>query len=149
MGERILGLNQSTNNEVVLGELGWWKMKARRDMLRLRYWRKLILMKRERLPRKVYEWELKKKIKKKKWTSYTKKILDELGMGEYWEKQEVKEKKDEWNRLIEERIQEREQKLWWMTVNRKSKLRTYRKVKKVLTFEDYLKSNDEKGRRLP
>ncbi len=66
MGKRILGLNQSTHNEVVLGELGWWKMKARRDMLRLRYWRKLILMKKERLPRKVYEWELKNKTKKKK-----------------------------------------------------------------------------------
>ena len=148
MGKRILGLNQSTNNEVVLGEIGWWKMKARRDMLRLRYWRKIILMKRERLPRKVYEWEIKRKANKKNWTSYTKKILGELGLGEYWKKQEVKEKKDEWNRLIEERIQEREQKQWWKIVNERPKLRTYRKVKNVLAFEDYLKINDEKGRRL-
>ncbi len=69
-------------------------------------------------------------------------------MREYWEKQEVKEKKDEWNRLIEERIQDREQKLWWKTVNERPKLRTYRKVKTILTFEDYLNNNDEKGRRL-
>ncbi len=60
----------------------------------------------------------------------------------------MKEKKDEWNRLIEERIQNREQKLWWKTVNERPKLRTYRKVKTILTFEDYLKNNDEKGRRL-
>ena len=33
-------------------------------------------------------------------------------------------------------------------MNERPKLRTYRKVKKKLIFEDYLKSNDEKGRRL-
>merc|ERR1712083_1079272 len=47
MGKRILRLKVSTNNEVVLGELGWWKMKARRDMIRLRYWRKLVNMGKE------------------------------------------------------------------------------------------------------
>ena len=37
MGTRILGLEQSTSNEVILGEMGWWTMQARRVMLRLRY----------------------------------------------------------------------------------------------------------------
>ena len=37
MGRRILGLKRSTNNEVVYGELGWWPLRARRDLLRLRY----------------------------------------------------------------------------------------------------------------
>ena len=50
-------MNEKTANEVVLGELGWWPMKARRDMIRLRYWRKLLKMSIERLPKVIYEWE--------------------------------------------------------------------------------------------
>ena len=69
MGKRILGLKESTNNEVVLGELGWWKMKTRRDMIRLRYWRKLINMGKERLPRVAYEEKLRKG-----WENWTKHI---------------------------------------------------------------------------
>ena len=43
------------NNEVIQGEMGWWTMKARRDELRLRYWRKIVNMTPERIPRIVYE----------------------------------------------------------------------------------------------
>ena len=59
MGKRILGLKESTTNEAVRGEMGWWSMKARRDMMRLRYWRKILKMGQERLTKKVYEWELR------------------------------------------------------------------------------------------
>ena len=45
MGKRITGLTMKTANDVVLGELGWVPLKARRDMLRLRYWRKILHMK--------------------------------------------------------------------------------------------------------
>ena len=57
MGKRILKVNEKTANGVVLGELGWWPLKARRDMIRLRYWRKLLIMSTERLPKLIYEWE--------------------------------------------------------------------------------------------
>jgi hypothetical protein len=59
MGKRILGLKESPTNEAVRGELGWWSLKARRDMMRLRFWRKILKMGQERLPKKVYEWELR------------------------------------------------------------------------------------------
>ena len=39
MGKCILGVRQSTVNEVVQGELGWWSMEGRRQLLRLKYWR--------------------------------------------------------------------------------------------------------------
>ena len=61
MAKRILGLKESTNNEVVLGELGWWKLKSRRDMIILRYSRRLINMKEDILPKRVYEWELRRR----------------------------------------------------------------------------------------
>ena len=147
MGKRILGLKESTNNEVVLGELGWWRMKTRRDMLRLRYWRRVINMKKERLPRIVYEWELRRRKGRRSWIKYTKKLLLELGLGKYWEEQAVKESKGEWGELISKKIHEREQKEWWRAVVERPKLRTYRLVKKKLEFEHYLAIEDEGGRK--
>ena len=38
MGKRILNVSDYTANEVVMGELGWLSLKARRDMLRLFFW---------------------------------------------------------------------------------------------------------------
>ena len=147
IGKRILGMEQSTCNEVILGELGWWTMKARRDMLRLRYWRKLLCMDRRRLPRKVYDWEMGRPYRKS-WCAYTEKILLELGLGEKWKTQTVNEDANVWNNLLKEKLQLREQERWWKKVNEKPKLRTYRLVKTKLAFEDYLKSDDLKGRRL-
>jgi hypothetical protein len=48
----ILGMRNSTVDEVVMGELGWWTMKARRDLLRLLYWREIVSRK------KGLRWEV-------------------------------------------------------------------------------------------
>ena len=84
-------------------------MKARRDMMRLRYWRNLINMGQERLPKKVYDWELRKG-RKGSWVRYTKELLMELGLGEYWMRQEAEKNKTKWNDIIQTRIHVREQK---------------------------------------
>ena len=82
-----------TNNEVVRGELGWETLKARRDELRLRYWRRLTEMTPERIPKILYE-ESRKRMESEiqedasltaTWCSYTKDLLEELKLGEYWE----------------------------------------------------------------
>ena len=54
MGKRILGCREKTADDVVRGELGWWKMRGRRDMLRLRYWGKIMKMRSDRWVRKIY-----------------------------------------------------------------------------------------------
>src|SRR4051812_3107912 len=41
MGKRILRCGSRTTDEVVRGELGWERQKARRDEMRLRYWAKI------------------------------------------------------------------------------------------------------------
>merc|ERR1712228_189669 len=79
MGKRILGLKESTTNEAVRGEMGWWSMKARRDMMRLRYWRKILKMGQERLTKKVYEWELRLGVEGS-WKEYTRELLETLGL---------------------------------------------------------------------
>ena len=147
MAKRILGLRESTNNEVALGELGWWKLKARRDMLRLRYWGRLIKMKQGKLPRKVYEWELRRQKGKRSWTMYTKRLLLDLGMEEYWKEQRVKETRGEWGELVSKKIHEREQREWRLALYKSPKLRTYRLVKKNLEHESYLDIEDEAGRK--
>ena len=40
--------------EVVRGELGWERQKARRDEMRLRLWAKLVRMPETRIAKKVY-----------------------------------------------------------------------------------------------
>jgi hypothetical protein len=55
VAKRILRCSRYTTNEAVLGELGWWSLKARRDELRLRYWIRLQMMKADRLPRLLCE----------------------------------------------------------------------------------------------
>ena len=104
-------------------------------------------MDKQRLPRRVYDWELDSDTKRS-WTDYTEKILKELGLGRFWETQQVEESKDEWNKLIEKRIQTREQDKWWKAVRESPKLRTYRLVKTKLQFEEYLNNDDQKGRRI-
>jgi len=41
VGRLILGVPARTANEVVLGDLGWWELKARRDKARLKLFKKL------------------------------------------------------------------------------------------------------------
>ena len=67
MAKRILGMNEKTSNEAVLGDLGWWPLKDRRDMIRLRYWQSLLSMNENRLPRLIYEWQKKQKDTKDSW----------------------------------------------------------------------------------
>ena len=146
MGRRILGVKTFTNNEAVLGDLGWWRMKARRDLLKLKYWWKLLKMKSDRLPRKVYVWDSSRKVKRS-WSASIEVLLQHLGLQEFWVSQEIAMEIKEWELLVRSKIQEREQKLWWQGVQESKKLRTYRLVKKELKLEGYLENKDEKGRR--
>ena len=41
VGKLILGAPTRTANEVVLGDLGWWELKARRDKARLKFFKKI------------------------------------------------------------------------------------------------------------
>ena len=84
MAKRILGMNEKTSNEAVLGDLGWWPLKARRDMIRLRYWQTILSMKEKRLPRLIYDWQKEQKYHNDSWLLYTKKLLMELDLQDYW-----------------------------------------------------------------
>ena len=42
VGKMILEVSARTANEVVLGDLGWWELKARRDKARVKFLKKLL-----------------------------------------------------------------------------------------------------------
>jgi hypothetical protein len=117
--------------------------------MRLRYWMRLIEMKDERIPKIVYQ-ESKRRMEEEgeeeldTWCRYTKDLLQELGLGEYW----VSEKlgpAEEWFSLIRNRIHEREEKQWQEEMKQKTKLRTYRKIKHRLEREAYLETRNKRG----
>ena len=53
--ERNGRCNNKAANAAVRGELGWWRMGARRDYLKLKYWLKILFMSDTRLVKKVYQ----------------------------------------------------------------------------------------------
>ena len=146
MGRRILGLRENANNEVIYGELGWWTLRTRRDLLRLRYWKKLLSMKDSRLTKMVYQWERKQDVPNS-WAASTKKLLCELDLAEYWEHQDTEVLPPEWNSIIWGKLQSWEESKWKESIDSKPRLRTYRQFKQKLAFEEYLNAADQKGRR--
>ena len=82
------------------------------------------------------------------WTTQTKGIMEQLGLIEEWRRQETGGTKEEWERLLNKRIQEHEQKRWEGEARGKTKLRTYIRMKKKLKQEEFIEDEDSKGRRL-
>jgi len=81
MARMILKCSPKMTNEAVLGELGWWTLKGRRDLLRLKYYGKIVRMGEDRLVKQVYG-ESRKRLeegKQSKWCADTKAILHWLG----------------------------------------------------------------------
>ena len=54
VGRRLLGVSNKMTNAVVRGELGWWSMRAQRDMKLLLYWARLVRLDDSRLAKQVY-----------------------------------------------------------------------------------------------
>ena len=87
MGKMILRCSSKVANEVVLRELGWWSLKARRDSLRLKFWGKIVpRMSSSRLVKHVYSVSRARyEAGKSKWCKYTHELLKALGMNDVWQ----------------------------------------------------------------
>jgi Reverse transcriptase (RNA-dependent DNA polymerase) len=150
MGKRILRCGSRTSDEVVRGELGWERQRARRDEMRLRYWAKIVRMTDDRIAKIIYrtsknrlERQQAKQqsgeevIMTKTWCKYTKHLLQQLQLEDVWETEQVGTEA-EWNELVRERIHHREQIKWRTHCLMKPKLRTYVTLKKELKTEPFL-----------
>ena len=115
----ILKLKGNTNLTFMQGELNWLTLKGRRDMLRLRYWRKIISMKKNRLTKIAYSEEIKKE-RKISWAKQTKKILKMYGLEKYWKNQLPPIRESNWNKIVESSIKKKEEQSW--NLERKKKM---------------------------
>jgi hypothetical protein len=150
MGKMILRCSSLMANEVVLGELGWWTLKARRDLLRLKFWGKIVCsMSSSRLVKQVYAHSRARYEagQKSRWCKYTHTLLTELGMEEIWQQGTVDDEKA-WDKALREKIHMREEREWLERMQTKPKLRTYITLKHELKFEPYLKHDDAQARQV-
>jgi hypothetical protein len=153
MMKRILGCDRSTGCEAVRGEMGWWTMHGRRIMLRLRYWGRLVRMDDTRLVKQVYQrgkkrYDEAKQGKWKNWSSYTHWLLQEVGLGDRWDEEEVEDDQETWKKLVAEKVHAYEETKWRERMAKNKKLRTYVKMKRKLTKEEYLQEPDEWQRKM-
>lgn len=141
MMRMVLGVGGKARmiNEVVRGELGLWRLRARRWRKRLMYWWCMERRKVPELVRRVY-CEGRKKVllgKRSGWVWDTKSILEKIGLGWVWSNGCWMEKR-KWKRLVCRSLQEFEEKEWREGLQSKSKAVWYRRVKKKLQEESYV-----------
>lgn len=159
-GRRILRCHGKTPNEAVLGELGWWRLKTRREYLKLKYWIRLSLMDEARLVRKVYLASKDKYLTRRttNWCSEIHKLVIKYGLQDIWlnenlikhpvsldpNQRTVPKVKKYWEGVLFEKVQKVEEEEWRKMASRKKKLRTYITFKKKLELESYLLSEQDK-----
>jgi hypothetical protein len=153
----ILRCSPKMANEVVLGELGWWTLKARRDFLRLNYWGKIVgRMSPNRLVWQVYHTSRSRydsrpqnDHKTHKWCKNIHETLKDLDMEEVWTKNTMTEEEmRSWRYTIKEKIREKEERQWKERMQQKPKLRTYQILKTKLQYEHYLSMRDKEARQV-
>ena len=151
-GRMCLGVGREVPNAVVMGELGWMSVQARREILRLRYWGKIVREGKKNhgsLVHAVYregrmrgeEGRTKSKLE---WCVETKRLLEKVGLAEYWVNEEVGEQ-NEWALLVKRMIFRRAEAEWRESIWRGGKrgmaltmLERYARIKKTLRSEWYL-----------
>jgi hypothetical protein len=157
MGKMILRCSPMMANEVVLGELGWWTLKGRRDFLTLNYWGKIVGgMSPSRLVYHVYHTSRSRydtnhnnnnNHSTNRWCYNIHTLLKEIGMEETWNNNILTQSEaKQWRSTVKEKIKEREQAQWRERMQHKPKLRTYRQLKTQLRFEQYLMTKDREER---
>ena len=134
----ILKVPVRTANEAVLGDLGWWELKARRDKARLKLYKKLMDYEDGHVKNLIND-------KEGEWINETSEILHRLDLT-HDEVKFLDEK--QWRAIVTSRTHKEEEKRWRHNMEQKSKLRTYRLVKKRLAYEPYLDFTNKRTRNL-
>lgn len=133
--------SERTSNDFVLGELGFWRVKARRDYARLRYWGRLVELKQDSLLGRVYRERKREDDEKndpKSWCRGTRNLLKQLGLFDYWKKQNLGGSLQQWKNKVRKILRGREEQQWRQRVLKKDKLCFYSKLKFRLMPEPYL-----------
>jgi len=132
MGRLILGAAAKTANEVVLGELGLWSLKARRDKIRMKFLKYVVSGGGGELCHVLLENGC--------WLKAVAQTMTETELGGV--NVRVGDA-DVWRKLVTDKVQAVEQRNWERGIERKTKLRTYEKIKTGLGKERYLQVGND------
>jgi len=140
-----------TTREVIQGELGLGKVSSRRILLRLRFWSKIIKMKKHRLIYKIYkqrreEFIAGEKKDKQNWCYWTWQALKQLHLEHIWESENFEIGRN-FDNLVRKLIKRKDEDEWREEMNKKRKLRLYSRIKTRLQLEDYVVELDREKRR--
>lgn len=142
VAKRILRVNKYTANEGVMGELGWIKLAARRDLLRLNFWLRVLCWDLRRLGRIAYGVGVECK-RANTWAAGVHRALRKYHLEDLWNGGRVDGVIDQptrrrWSERIKVAVWEFEEKEWLARMQEKKKLSEYRAVKTKLQREAYL-----------
>ena len=146
-GRMCLGVGREVPNEVIEGELGWWTVRGRREYLRLVYWGEMVNERGSSVVKEVYE-EGRRRMREdiagsREWCVETRRVLEELGMGDVWEGEDVGELQS-WKKRVKRMIWRREELRWrgrmmgGAGTNAKTTLERYMRIKQKLRPEWFL-----------
>ncbi len=76
----FLGVHRFAPNAAVSGDMGWVSSSTRRKTNMVRFFNRITLMPDNRLPRKIFQWDMK--CKGKTWVSYLRSVLSEINQVE-------------------------------------------------------------------
>ena len=153
-----------TTGETVLGDLGCWQLRTRRDFIMLQYWFQLISCPDDRILKQAYLMSKNfANVKKRNFASRCKRILFKYNLRNLWyneqlvynldgknnnESKNLRNHKQFFEKYITKVIHGYEEHQWRERMDKISKLRTYRHIKRNLCFEGYLNTSSDKGRAL-
>ena len=151
IGRRILRGKKNTTKEVILGELGWWRLVGRRDYKVLMFWRKIMENSKNGLIVDLYRMTramIEEGRRGSFWVERVRKLCQELGLENEW-KSELLGTEKEWREKVWRKIQEREEMVWLQNMDKKPKLFLYKLLKNTLRKERYLEDSfNNEGTRL-
>src|SRR3569623_504910 len=93
VGKRLLGVSRKMTNAVVRGDLGWWPMRAQRDMKLLLSWARMVRLEDYRLVKQVYRRRREQaQYFVNDWCANVHRTLMSIGHGHIWDTEEVRSK---------------------------------------------------------
>lgn len=163
MGRRILKCSSKTSKVTILGELGLWRLKARRDLKKILYYFHLISLPEDRILKQAFRMSKNNPSNKSNFCSIIYKLLNKYQLLHVWkneskifnldnrnnnESKNMNDHKRFWKNYLWKVINKVEEKEWIERLRKLPKLRTYRYFKQNLRLENYLSSSNLKGRML-
>ena len=107
VGRTLLNLYRTTR-KVVMGELGWMTLQARRDVKQLKLWGKILKMHDSRLTKQVYRSCRDSTVGQKgSFCHAVSKTLRNLGLGHLWVSEQIGELKD-WYSLVMAKVKQKD-----------------------------------------